>query len=74
MAAPFVTHITIANERWDLLAWTYYGDPTQFASIIAANPAVPISAVLNAGTQIAIPLIQLNQTATANLPPWKVAG
>jgi phage tail protein X len=74
MAAPFVTHITTTNERWDLLAWTYYGDPTQFAPIIAANPAAPIAAVLATGIQIVIPLIQLSQTATTNLPPWKLAS
>ena len=57
----------------DLLAWSYYGDPTQFSLIIAANPTVPISAVLETGVQIAVPLIQLSQIETSNLSPWKNA-
>lgn len=71
MASQFITHLTTSGDRWDLLAWTYYGDPTQYAAIIAANPAVPISAVLTPGTALAIPLLQASQVQTANLPPWK---
>jgi hypothetical protein len=26
MAAQFISHVTQAGERWDLLAWRYYGD------------------------------------------------
>ena len=30
MSAPqFIQHLTYAGERWDLLAWQYYGDPSQ---------------------------------------------
>jgi len=27
-SGQFILHITTAGERWDLLAWQYYGDPT----------------------------------------------
>lgn len=71
MASQFITHVTASGDRWDLLAWSYYGDPTQYAAIIAANPAVAISAVLPAGTPLAIPLLQASQVQSANMPPWK---
>ncbi len=73
MASQFITHLTPSGVRWDLLAWANYGDPAQYAVIIAANPAVPISAVLAPGTPLAIPLLQASRVQKANLPPWKTA-
>ena len=66
----FLAHITAVGERWDLLAWNYYGDATLFSPIIMANPQVPIEPVFAAGLHVAVPLLQVSQT-TANLPPWK---
>jgi len=73
MASQYISHTTLAGERWDLLAWAYYGDPTLYTSIIMANPQVPISAVFDSGIILAIPLLQVSQAQTANLPPWKPA-
>ena len=40
MSAPqFIEHVTYGGERWDLLAWQYYGDPTNYSIIIMAIPA-----------------------------------
>lgn len=36
----FLEHITRDGERWDSLAWQYYGDPLGYPRIIAANPHV----------------------------------
>ena len=69
-AAEFIAHITAAGERWDLLAWRFYGDPTEYSSIIMANPDVPIEPVFEAGIEIAIPVISMT-ASQANLPPWK---
>lgn len=70
--AAFLTHITKAGDRWDLLAWNYYGDPTNYNPIIDANPSVGISPILPAGTALAIPVLQQTTTQpTADLPPWK---
>lgn len=71
----FLRHITYAGERWDLLAWNYYGDPTNYSIIIMANPRVPIEPVFEAGLTIAIPIIQQHNILTSNdLPPWKAHG
>jgi phage tail protein X len=73
MAAQFISHMTQSGERWDSLAWRYYGDATLYAPIIQANPAVPIEAVFEVGLSIAVPLLVVNEAVreTANLPPWK---
>lgn len=69
--ASFITHITAAGERWDLLAWRYYGNPTLYSPIIMANPLVPIEPVFEAGLAVLIPILQQSQAAAVNLPPWK---
>lgn len=66
-----ISHVTITGERWDLLAWTYYGDATLYSPMIMANPHIPIEPVFEAGLQIAIPILQLGQAQTNDLPPWK---
>jgi phage tail protein X len=49
MSAPqFIQHLTYAGDRWDLLAWQYYGDPTNYSIIVMANPGVPIEPVFEA--------------------------
>lgn len=72
LQTQFIAHVTIAGERWDLLAWNYYGDAALYSPIIMANPTIPIEPTFEAGLQIAIPLLQVSQSATTNLPPWKL--
>jgi hypothetical protein len=69
----YILHITVAGERWDLLAWQYYGDPTDYSPIIMANPNVPIEPVFAAGISIAVPILQQSTLVTADLPPWKLS-
>jgi phage tail protein X len=70
-AARFITHITSAGERWDLLAWRYYGNASLYGPIIMANPSIPIEAAFEAGLVIGIPILTADSTATLDLPPWK---
>jgi phage tail protein X len=72
-SSQFVRHITSNSERWDLLAWNYYGDPTLFGAIVLANPTIAIEPVLEAGLTIMIPVMQKPAAAAPNLPPWKQA-
>lgn len=64
-----LTHITTEGERWDQLAWRYYGDAHRYLPIVQANPHVPITAALAAGLTLAIPLLEPVAT-TEDLPPW----
>ncbi|MGH7842977.1 MAG: tail protein X [Candidatus Binataceae bacterium] len=72
MASQFISHTTVAGERWDLIAWIYYGNPTLYSQIIMANPRVPVFAVFDSGVVLAIPILQVNQVQASNLPPWKI--
>lgn len=74
MTAVCIEHVTTAGDRWDLLAWDYYGDAHGYARIVAANPHmaphVGVLPVLPAGVRLAIPVI--GRPASAHgLPPWK---
>jgi phage tail protein X len=73
MAQQFIAHITVAGERWDTLAWQYYGDATLISPIIQTNPQVAIEAVFEGGLTIGVPLLMVNQAvqSAADLPPWK---
>jgi phage tail protein X len=70
----YIAHLTRAGERWDLLAWSYYGDATRFNPIIMANPSVPIEPVFEAGILIQVPLLSANNLPSEDLPPWRSAA
>jgi hypothetical protein len=70
-AQQFIAHITTVGERWDLIAWNYYGDPTRYSPIVLANPAVPIEAVFEAGRQLMIPILPPAAASEQDLPPWE---
>ena len=71
MSGQSLTHISSAGERWDLLAWNYYGDPTLYGLIVMANPDIPIEPVLEAGLTITIPVLGKSNVTGVSLPPWK---
>jgi phage tail protein X len=70
-----IEHVTQAGERWDSLAWRYYGSPMDYGRIIEANPALDISSALPSGTKVLIPVLPASAAAQAlqaeELPPWK---
>jgi phage tail protein X len=72
-SGQYIVHTTTAGERWDLLAWRYYGDATDYSPIIVANPNIPIEPVFDAGLSIAVPIMQKSPAVVADLPPWKVS-
>ncbi|HBM0096103.1 TPA: tail protein X [Salmonella enterica subsp. enterica serovar Blitta] len=69
MDAIYIEHITTDGERWDQIAYRYYGDPFGYVRIIMANPHIAVTPVLDAGQRLAIPVIDAEQT-TQELPPW----
>ena len=66
----YLTHITTEGERWDQLAWKYYGNALEYERIVAANPQVPITPTLASGLRLSIPVIEETQIVE-DLPPWK---
>lgn len=74
MIIEVLEHITVDGDRWDNLAWQYYGDPHTYERIIAANPEVQIEPILPGGIRLLIPVIEDTDAETVNseeLPPWK---
>ena len=71
MRPEALVHITTAGERWDLIAWTFYGDASLYQYIIMANPTVAIVPELSPGTTLTIPIIAISQTPSTPLPPWR---
>lgn len=65
------------DERWDLLAYDYLGDVKHQDLIINENfdkyldPLAVPPLIIEAGTVIRIPVIEVNEVDDADLPPWK---
>ncbi|MEC5207383.1 phage tail protein X [Vogesella perlucida] len=68
----YLNHLTQDGDRWDAIAWRYYGDVKHVPLLIEANPHVPVVEVLPGGLNLAIPVIEAEDaTALEELPPWK---
>ena len=65
----YLSYRTQPGDRWDLISWRAYGDPTLVSGLILANPTVPISPVLPQGVTILCPLIEPPASAP-NSTPW----
>lgn len=70
----YLEHITADNERWDLLAWRYYGDAIKYEPIIVANPTIPIEPVLPSGIRVMIPVLDVMSLPVTDPAPWKSYG
>lgn len=72
MSTPYLQHVTRQDERWDWIAWKFYGDPTLYGPIIEANPGVPIVGAFDAGVVLQIPILQqMSSAPSSDLPPWE---
>ena len=71
----YYEHVTIQGERWDQLAYRYYGSALAYAVIVRANPYVPITPLLPAGTVLRIPIPEdgeeFRQLNSGGQPPWR---
>ena len=61
------------GERWDQLAYRFYGAVNAMNVLISANPTVPLSDILEMGTVLIVPILDQSDSSviTQNLPPWK---
>ena len=72
---PDLIHITSQGERWDSIAWRYYGSVNEAGRIMAANPDMPLVPVLPGGLRLTIPVIDAPELEeTVELPPWCSGG
>nr|WP_319485459.1 tail protein X [uncultured Cohaesibacter sp.] len=76
----YLEHLTVAGDRWDLLAWDYYGDASKDTLIIEENrdlyvtSLLSIPALLPTGLTLRIPVIEQSALDDSQLPPWKRTG
>ncbi len=68
-------YIATDNDRWDHLAYDFYGDAALVAPLLAANPAISVyQPFLPAGKKIVIPDLPeeyLQEKETTVKAPWK---
>lgn len=80
LTGEYLEHRTKQGERWDLLAYRYYGDPAKQTLILEANRSLYLDnlavppLLLSAGITLKIPIVQEEATNTTLLPPWKRNG
>lgn len=69
----YYEHITKEGDRWDLIAYQYYGDATMYEPIVRANfTTVGIKPILPSGIKLKVPVIDVkNIIPSEELPPWK---
>lgn len=68
----YFVHIS-RGERWDQLAERYYGRAQLYAPLISANPLVPITPTVPAGTRLVVPVLSLDNLPAqeGEQPPWR---
>ncbi len=64
-------YITKEGDRIDTLAVKFYGGLYGIAILSDANPSIPLDAVFPLGTVLIVPIIEVPENPSNNLPPWK---
>lgn len=70
MTQTVLKHTVKQGERWDNLAYYYYGDALEYGRLISANPQLSFCEVLSTGATVFIPVLNVKPTQNENLPPW----
>lgn len=77
MAREYFDHVTRAGDRWDLIAFDYYGDAKLIKPLLKANRTLldgsdgDAPLVFPKGVTVRVPVIEDELIAESNLPPWK---
>lgn len=70
--SEFYSYITKENDRWDLISYKFYNNPSLYEEIIKANPEVPKDAILQSGIKLKIPVLEAKTQISFNNHPWRV--
>ena len=57
------------NDRWDILAYRFYGDMYRQKELIEANGHVKLTPSIEEGEQLFIPILE--DLPTTSIPIWK---
>ena len=67
----YIEHITMAGDRWDAIAYRYYGDAALISPLAEANDHLQLLPMLPAGLAVRVPLIgDTDAMDSQELPPW----
>lgn len=68
----YIEHITIAGDRWDLIAHRYYGDAARITPLAEANEHLRLLPVLQSGLLVRVPILDDDDNLLPDeVPPWK---
>lgn len=70
----YIPYTANEGDRWDTIAWRFYGNALLIAGLIAANPAIPVYPVLPAGVVVYVPILTPPALTVAARPPWLAAA
>ncbi len=70
MSDSMIPHTIRAGERWDSLAYRYYGDVFLMTHLVNVNPQLAFAESLPQGETIFIPVIKSQTNLSDDLPPW----
>lgn len=70
----YLKHVVKERERWDNLAYFYYGDPLLINLLIDANPHIAFCEELPVGYEILVPVLAAKEVNNDGLPPWMEAS
>ena len=70
MSESVLRHLTREGDRWDLIAWRYYGNPLEISRLIAANLHLPAAEQFAANLTVFVPVIPAKPQTQADMPPW----
>lgn len=59
------------GDRWDTVAYLYYGSAFAMNHLIEANPHLDITETLPMGRIMFIPILTQLPHSETDLPPWK---
>lgn len=77
LTGDYFEHVTVSGDRWDLLAYRYYGDQNKQAILLEANRSLFLAdlsvppLIIPHGMRLRIPVLVEEPTNIDLLPPWK---
>ncbi len=65
------TYVTAQGDMWDSIAYSQLGDVAHTDKLMNLNTAYRDYYIFPAGITLVLPDITIEESSTANLPPWK---
>ena len=63
----FLSISPVTEQRWDTLAWHYYGDPLGYPGLLRRIRITAITPVLPSGVVVLIPVIDAGEADTRRI-------